>query len=145
MIFAELNWLAVAVAALAQFTIGGIWFGPKTFYPIWMKAMGKEIPTERTDKIGGVNAGLAFGLTFLGQLIQVITLAVFIELATKVDPTFGALGGLAAGALLGFGIAAASSLSHRLFANAGLKVWIIEVAQDIVALAIGGLILGAWL
>jgi Protein of unknown function (DUF1761) len=145
MIFAELNWLAVAVAALAQFTIGGIWFGPKTFYPIWMKAMGKEIPTEQTATIGGVSAGVAFGLTFVGQLIQVITLAVFIELATKVDPSFGALGGLAAGSLLGFGVAAASSLSHRLFANAGLKVWIIEVAQDIVSLAVGGLILGAWL
>lgn len=145
MIFAELNWLAVAVAAVAQFTIGGVWFGPKTFYPIWMKAMGKEIPTEQTPDIGGVPAGLAFGLTFVGQLIQVITLAIFIEVATKVDPSFGALGGLAAGALLGFGIAAASSLSHRLFANAGLKVWIIEVGQDIFALAVGGLILGAWM
>lgn len=144
MIFAELNWLAIAVAAFAQFTIGGIWFGPKTFYPIWMKAMGKEIPTEQGGDIGGVKPGIAFALTFVGQLIQVITSAVFIELATKADPTFGALGGLAAGALLGFGIAAASSLSHRLFANAGLKVWIIEVGQDIVALAIGGLILGAW-
>jgi hypothetical protein len=91
-----------------------------------------------------------FGGAYLGALIQVATLAVFIEVARVVDPAFGAAQGALAGALLGFGIGAAASLSHRLFAQSNYKiadaykVWLIEVGQDIVALTIAGLIIGAW-
>ena len=54
------------------------------------------------------------------------------------------LGGAVTGLLLGVGIAAASSLSHRLFGGQGLRVWIIEVGGDVVSLTVAGLILGAF-
>lgn len=145
MIFSEVNWLAVVVASLVQFFVGAIWFGPKTFYPIWFKALGKQMPTERTTKISGMNAGLVFLMTYIMQFIQATTLAVFVVLAVHYDASFGALGGFLAGALLGFGIGAAPALGHRLFADQGMKVWILEVGADIVALSLGGLIIGAWL
>jgi hypothetical protein len=145
----EINWLAVVVASLTSFVIGAVWFGPKTFYPVWMSAMGRKIPTERVEMSTGSTV-LMFGGTYVGALLQVATLAIVISLARTVDPTIGALGGAAIGALLGFGIGAAASFSHRQFAQQNHKqfhavwVWLIEVGQDIVCLTVAGLIIGAW-
>lgn len=145
----EINWLAVVVASLTSFVIGAVWFGPKTFYPVWMSAMGRKIPAERVEMSTGSTV-LMFGGTYVGALLQVATLAVVVSLARTVDPTIGALGGAAIGALLGFGIGAAASFSHRQFAQQNHKqfhavwVWLIEVGQDIVCLTVAGLIIGAW-
>lgn len=145
----EINWLAVAAASVSMFVIGAAWFMPKTFYPVWMKAQGRKIPTERVEMSGGSTA-LMFGGTFVGTVVQAITLAVIIGLAQSVDPAIGAVGGAAIGALLGFGIGAASSFSHRQFGQAdhnqvnAVWVWILEVGQDIVSLTVAGLIIGAW-
>ena len=35
-----LNLLGVLAAFGFSFVSGAIWFGPKTFYPIWMRARG---------------------------------------------------------------------------------------------------------
>jgi hypothetical protein len=146
----EINWLAVVAASLSSFVIGAVWFGPKTFYPVWMTAMGRKVPTENVPMSAGSTI-LMFGGTYLGALIQVSTLAVVVSLARAVDPTIGALGGAAIGALLGFGIGAAASFSHRQFAQQNhnqvdaVWVWLIEVGQDIVCLAVAGLIIGAWI
>lgn len=145
----EINWLAVTVASLVMFIIGALWFGPKTFYPVWMKAQGRTIPTERIEMSTGSTV-LMFGGTFVGTVIQAVTLAVILNLAQSVDPTIGALGGAAIGALLGFGIGAASSFSHRQFGQHNHKqfdavlVWVLEVSQDIVSLTVAGAIIGAW-
>ena len=147
--FSTLNWAAIAVVSVLGILIGSVWFGPKTFYPVWMKFQGRKVPTERVEMSGGATAAM-FGGAYLGALVQVATLAVFIFVARQVDPAFGATQGALAGALLGFGIGAAASLSHRLFAQSNYKiadaykVWLIEVGQDIVALTVAGLIIGAW-
>jgi hypothetical protein len=146
----EINWLAVAAASLAMFAIGAVWFMPKTFYPVWMKAQGRTIPTEQVAMSGGSTA-LMFGGTFVGTVVQAVTLAIIINLAQSVDPTIGGLGGAAIGAFLGFGIGAASSFSHRQFGQAdhnqvnAVWVWVLEVGQDITSLTVAGLIIGAWL
>ena len=135
----ELNWLAILLAFVAFFVIGAIWFGPKTFYPAWVRAMGSD-PQQSPNAHG---PALVFGLTALGALVQVVTLAVVIGFASA-GGDIGALGGGLIGLLLGVGIAAASSLSHRLFGGQGLRVWIIEVGGDIVSLTVAGLIIGAF-
>jgi hypothetical protein len=145
----NINWLAVIAASFSSFIIGALWFGPKTFYPVWMTAMGRKVPTEQVKMSAGSTI-LMFGGTYVGALVQVATLAVIVALARTVDPTIGALGGAAIGALLGFGIGAAASFSHRQFAQQNHKqvqavwVWLIEVGQDIVCLTVAGVIIGAW-
>ncbi len=138
MIFSELNWLAVLAATFVAFVAGAIWFGPKTFFPIWWKLMGKG----ETDPAGsGANVAIDFGATFLAAFTQATTVAIVIELASASDSSFGPLQGALVGSLLGFGLAAASSLSHRLFAGNGFRVWIIEVGSDIVNLTLMGLVI----
>jgi hypothetical protein len=85
----EINWLAVFIASLSSFVIGAVWFGPKTFYPIWIKAIRGSVPTERTEmKLG--ETLLLFGGTYLGALIQVATLAFVFMFFRELAPGFGA-------------------------------------------------------
>ncbi len=137
MIFSELNWLAVLAATFVAFVAGAIWFGPKTFFPIWWKLMGKG----EADQAGSGNMAIVLGSTFLAALFQATTVAIVIELASAGVSNFGPLQGALVGSLLGFGLAAASSLSHRLFAGNGFRVWIIEVGSDIVNLTLMGLVI----
>lgn len=142
MIFAELNWLAILSATLVAFVAGAIWFGPKTFFPVWWKLMGKENQTPAAGS--GSNMAVVFGSTFLAALVQAITVAIVVELASAGSADFGPLQGALVGSLLGFGLAAASSLSHRLFAGNGFRVWIIEVGSDIVNLTLMGLVIASF-
>ncbi|MFM7144885.1 MAG: DUF1761 domain-containing protein [Actinomycetales bacterium] len=138
---AEINWLAVIVASAVSFVIGFAWFSPKTFFPVWWRAMGRRAD-EAPDS--GHSMAVVFGLTLAGILAQAIVLALVIELirASGQDVTWW--GGAATGALMGVGFAAAASLSHHLFAGFSLRAWVLEVGQDIVCLAAMGAVLGAW-
>lgn len=142
----QINWLAVIVGTFAMFVIGAIWFGPKTFYPVWHKALGKSMPSrdESNQKGAGTSAGIVFGMTFVAALVQATTLALIIQIARELNPDFTWICGAGLGLLLGFGIGAASSLSHRLFSMQGWKVWLIEVGQDVLSLTAAGAIIGAW-
>jgi hypothetical protein len=145
----HLNWLAIFTASILSFIIGATWFGPKTFYPVWMKALGREVPTERIKMSGGETLTM-FGGTYLAALIQVITLGFIISLARTGNPSFGAVDGLLFGFIFSVGLGAFASLSHRMFSHPqfkvykSLKVWVIEVGQDVVCVSLAGLILGAW-
>lgn len=144
-----INWLAVFVASLSSFAIGALWFGPKTFYPVWIRALGREVPTERIEMSGGETA-LMFGGTYLAALIQVSTLAVVIAFARLAADGFGPGTGALFGFVLSVGFGAFASLSHRMFGQPdhkvyrSIKVWLIEVGQDVVCLTVAGAILGAW-
>ena len=143
MSLAAIHWPAVLVATFAAFVTGAICFGPKTFFPIWWKAMGRS-PDEKPGT--GLHMGVVFGSTFAGQFAQAVTLSLLVQTARQAAGTeaFGAGDGALTGLLAGAGIAAASSLSHRLFAGHGFKVWALEVGGDVLGLVIMGAILGGW-
>jgi hypothetical protein len=138
MTFSDLNFIGVLIAFLVSFISGGIWFGPKTFYPIWMKARGIESGqlSQQQNK-----PALLFGGTIIGIIAQTLTLAVIITSLQAANAEFSVVDGALVGAALGVGIAAFASLSHRLFGGESLKVWIIETANDALNLTIAGAII----
>ncbi len=137
MTFSDLNLLGVILAFFVSFISGAIWFGPKTFYPIWMKAKGNSSGQLTTSQNKPV---LLFGGTILGVLIQTLTLALIINSLSK-NIEIDILGGAGIGFALGVGISMFSSLSHRLFGGESLKVWVIETANDALNLTIAGAII----
>lgn len=137
MTFSELNLLGVIVAFFVSFISGAIWFGPKTFYPIWMKAKGNASGQLTASQNKPV---LLFGGTILGVLIQTLTLALIINSLSK-NIEIDVVGGAGIGFALGVGISMFSSLSHRLFGGESLKVWVIETANDALNLTIAGAII----
>ena len=135
----NLNLLAIALGFLAAFIFNAIWFGPKTFYPAWFKALGKPMPKREEVNMSAKGQIALFGGAFAGQLAAVLVLAVVIGLVPGADWSIGALTGLGLGV-----VAAGSSLGHRLFSYQGFKVWIIEVAADVIGLMLAGAIIGAF-
>jgi hypothetical protein len=138
MTFSGLNFLAVLVAFGFSFVSGAIWFGPKTFYPIWMK--------ERGIASGQLNAqqnkpALLFGGTTIGVVLQTLTLALIINSLQQSGADIDVTSGAAIGLALGVGISMFSSLSHRLFGGESIKVWLIETSNDALNLTVAGAII----
>jgi len=138
MTFSGLNLIGVLVAFFVSFISGAIWFGPKTFYPVWMKAKGH--PDGGMSR--NLNNPLAlFGGTIVAVLIQTFTVALVVTSLQHGHPNFGVKDGALVGLVIGVGIAMCSSLSHRLFGGESFKVWVIETANDAINLMISGAII----
>ena len=138
MTFTGLNIVGVIVAFGFSFVSGAIWFGPKTFYPIWMKARGIQSGQLTSNQNKPV---LLFGGTILGVLVQTLTLALVINSLQHAGAEIGVSQGAGIGFALGVGMAMFASLSHRLFGGETLKVWLIETANDALNLTVAGAII----
>lgn len=135
------NWLAVVVSTIAAFVVGAIWFGPKTFYPIWWKAIGRS-PDDKPEGSGSM--AVTFGLIGVAAFVQAVVLALIIGVLRSSGTDVGLVLGAVTGVIVGVGFAATTSLGHRLMGGQGFVVWAIEVGGDIAGLAVMGAILGAW-
>ncbi len=129
--FAHLNWLAIIVAALAPFVIGGLWYGP-LFQKPWMALTGitKETPGQNPIP-------LVMGMSFVLNLVIAISLAMFIGGG---DWHMGLFAGFMAGFTfvgMAFGIV-------YLFESRPLKLWFINAGYQTVVFTVMGVILGAW-
>ncbi|MBP9925833.1 MAG: DUF1761 domain-containing protein [Cyclobacteriaceae bacterium] len=129
----QLNYLAVLVAALSTFLIGGLWYSPAVFGKAWMKENGF---TEEGMK--GGNIVKIFGVAFILGLISAVNLAMF--MGPENDPAMGALWGFLAGA----GWVATFVGTHYLFERRSFKLFLINAGYSIVALTVMGIILAAW-
>ena len=138
MTFNGLNIVGVVVAFGFSFVSGAIWFGPKTFYPIWMK--GRGIQSGQLDSNQNKPV-LLFGGTIIGVLIQTVTVSLIINSLQHAGTDIGISDGAGIGFALGVGIGMFASLSHRVFGGDSLKVWLIETANDAINLTVAGAII----
>jgi hypothetical protein len=128
----ELNYLAIVLAALSTFLLGGLWYSPAVFGKAWMKENGF---TEESLK--GGNMIKIFGLAFVLGLISAINLAMF--MGPEKDVTMGAAYGFAAG----FGWVATFVGTHYLFERRSLKLFLINAGYSVIALTVMGVIIVA--
>jgi hypothetical protein len=133
-----LNFVGILAAFGFSFVSGAIWFGPKTFYSIWMKERGIASGQLNSNQNKPV---LLFGGTILGVLIQTLTLGLIINSLQAAGTEIGISDGAGIGLALGLGVGAFASLSHRLFGGENIKVWIIETANDALNLTVAGAII----
>jgi hypothetical protein len=132
-------WLIAPLAALSTFVFNFAWFGPLKMWTHWTNALGL---TEEDLHGKDHTAPILFGSVLAALLVE--TLVVLWLLSTAyAAPT--AMDGAVLGLALGGGVAATTSLGHRMFAAQGFKVWLIEVTPDVVGLVMIGAVLGAFL
>jgi hypothetical protein len=130
---AAINWLAVVVATVIAFAIGGIWYSKALFGSIWLEEVGL---TEEAAK--EANMAKTFGGTFVLQFLAVTALAVL----AGTDSTWQS--GLQIGILIGvFWIATAYGITY-LFEQRSMRLFIINAGYNVVLFAIAGTIIGAW-
>ncbi|GAA4302130.1 hypothetical protein GCM10023183_13750 [Nibribacter koreensis] len=130
--FQNLNWLAIAAAALSTFLLGGLWYSPLLFANAWMHA-NKFDP----ENMGKPNMALIFGLAFVLSFFMALNLALFIGAG---DTAFGAT----AGFMAGFGWVALGIGVISLFERKPLAYVLINGGYMTVAFTVMGAILGAW-
>ena len=128
------NWLAVAIAGISAFVLGGVWYSPALFGKAWMKE--NNISVEDVQK---GNKAKIFGWSFILSLVMAVNLAMFLSGDPKTDLAMGIVYGLLTGLWIFCGIAIVALFEHRsaryIFVNGGYML---------VALGLMGAIIGAW-
>lgn len=125
----NINWLAVLLAALAGFIVGGLWYSV-LFAKVWQREAGV---TDEQLKHGTVRV---FAGSFLLAAVMAVVLAAFIG---DGGAGFGALAGLATGAAW---VAAALGVNY-LFERRSLTLFAINASYNIVTFTAMGAIIGA--
>lgn len=91
----ELNWPAVAVAALAYFVLGGLWFLPRVFGDVWTHSLGWK-PAE--DEQPGPEL-------YIGPLVTCVIATVAVALLASAAGAETLVDGVVLGLIAGLGIA----------------------------------------
>lgn len=129
------NLLALLVAAVAAFMIGGIWYSPVLFSKAFMQHIGKSEAELRA----GAHATMYLGL-FVGWLVAALILANLVQ-------AVGANGAIES-AQVGFwvwcGFALTSALGPLFFEMRSKHLFLINQGYNLVAMLAMGAILGAW-
>ena len=134
--FSQLNWLAVGVAAVAAFLVGGLWYG-LIFSKAWIRL--HKYSEEEVQAMSKVQAQ-CFALMFAADVVGAIVLSLFVvalEINTVADGLM--LGGLAA---VGFVIVdkVKENVAHR----KPVPAFAIDAGYALCTLLVMGAILGAW-
>jgi hypothetical protein len=127
-----INYLAVVVAALSTFLVGGLWYSPVLFGPRWQRAAGD------VRKPGDAHPARVFGLSFVFALVAALAYALIIP------PAANATMALLQGVVVGAGVVAASFGINYQFANRPAVLWLIDGGYHTVQFALYGLIIGLW-
>ena len=139
--FSAINWLAVVVCVIVSFAVGFVWYSPKVFFDTWWKALGK---TEK-DMPGSGGMGMTWAMTAVASIVQAVGMAFMVPaIAGGMPGGVNAANGALVGFMLWLPFMAATSLTNRMFAQHGLKVWAIEAGNHLITLVLFGAILGAW-
>ena len=130
----QLNWLAVLVATVTAFALGGIWYGPLFGKP-WQRLAGLS-----DEDIQQGHPGKIFGGAFCLNLVMATVLGLLLQL----HPSPGLVSGLNIGVLLALSFIATSIGINYLFQQRPIGQYLIEVGYMVVLMALMGAILGAW-
>jgi len=128
----QINVIAVVVAALSSFLLGGLWYSPMLFGNAWNRAAGD------TRKKGEGHPAKVFGLSFAFALVAAFVYALLIPAAS------GAASAAGQGLLVGAGLVAASFGINYQFANRTGLLWVIDGGYHTIQFGLFGLILGLW-
>ena len=127
------NWIAVLVAGISAFVLGGVWYSPALFGKAWMQENNFT-----ADDIKSRNKGKVFGLSLLLTLLMSVNLAMYLN-TPNINFQLGLLYGLLAGVWVFCGIAMVA-----LFELKTGKYIFINGGYCFIALGLMGAILGAW-
>lgn len=129
----SINWLAVLVAGISAFMVGGVWYSPSLFGKAWMT---DNKLSEADIKQG--NKGKIFGATAIFSLLMAANLGMFLNDA-KTDLQWGAIAGFLAGIWTFAAIAI-----HSLFELKSWRLIFINGGYSVVSLVLMGAIIGLW-
>lgn len=139
----SMNWLAILVAGISAFVLGGVWYSPALFGKAWMK---ENKMTE--DDVRRGNKGKIFGGAFILSLLIAANMGMFLSeppagckegCYPTVDIAWGAIAGFLSGIWIFAFIAIIGLFEHK-----SIRYILINGGYSLVALILMGAIIGAW-
>lgn len=134
----HINYLAVLVAAVAAFALGGLWYSPLLFAKQWVNAHGY---TEEQVNEMQKTAGKAYAVSFVCQLLIALAIAVLVGYIhmERVGQ------GLKLGVLIWGGFAFPLGLMASMFSRKRITVFFIDTGYQLVYLLVMSAIITWWL
>jgi len=131
------NWLAVAVAAIVVFLIGGTWYAP-LFGKAWVKAQGFT-----DEQVKEMQAKMSPPIFFGGMIVSYFVMALVVAVIFRA----GAINTAITGAMWGFLfwlIHSAFKMTDHIASGKVFAVFTIDASFQLIALLVTGAIVGAW-
>jgi hypothetical protein len=135
----HVNFLAVLVAGVVIFLLGGLWYSPVLFARRWTALMGKS-----EEELKAAAAASPVALMYLAAFLCGLVIA--LVLATIIGH-FGPLSlirGAKVGALCWLGFAATTTFATAIFSMTPKPLWLINSGYNLVSFVVAGAIIGAW-
>ena len=134
--FAEVNYLAVGLAAVLSFALGMLWYSPLLFAKPWMAGHGY---TEADLKRMQSGMGPTYALSFVCWFVMATVLAVVAgHFGEGVGPTFHV------GLHLWLGFSATVGLTNNRFSDKPLSLWAIDAGYQVASIGVMAVVLGLW-
>lgn len=130
----HVNLLAVAVAALTSFMLGGFWYSPLMFLKSWEQESGQPSRTNEKGRHPAIVFGFAYVLAFIAALFFTFILGPQPGLAKAITQAF----------IVGLAFVASSFGINYLFGGQSLKLWMINAGYHVVQFLLYGLVFGLW-
>jgi hypothetical protein len=145
--FPPINWLAVLVAAIVIFALGGLWYSPVLFMKKWI-ALQNRTEEQMRAEAAAANMPVMYVSAFVTALLTAVVMAHLLgHLSAAVDPNVmrpSAAHGAAFGFACWLGFAAPTSYGTAIFSGKPKQLWLIDSTYNLVAFMLAGAILGAW-
>lgn len=122
---------SVIIATIVSMVIGGIWFGPKTLYPVMQELMGQtdEMVAKRMENF---KPAIHFGIVIIGEFTLALMLYGLLQI------TDGDLRII----LFPILFVVVSNMKTNVFTFMSFKLFLIQEGEKIVSLLAMGLIIG---
>jgi magnesium-transporting ATPase (P-type) len=130
----RINYLAVIVAAILYFLLGGLWFG-FLFSNQWVALEGfKEADLKN------INPTIPYIVSMIANLV----IAFILALVCATQKADSAVKGAQTGILMGIGFVATTALSTYMFEGRSFHLYLINEGYPVVGLGLMGGVIGAW-
>ena len=136
--FDYLNWPAIAVAALAYFALGALWYSKALFAKRWLADLKIDVNDPNAKK----GIGMMFGGSLVLMFVQCLAIAVLAERMEIREA--GWLSGLKLGAFTGCCFAATAVGVNYLYEKKPLSLFLINGGYAIAGNIIAAIIICSW-
>jgi len=140
--FPAINYLAVFVAAILIFVLGGLWYSPVLFAKRWIALQGRTEEQMRAEAAAS-NMPMMYLAAFICAFIQAWVMAMVVGHMSQVAE-MGIAHAAIFSALLWLGFAATTSYATALFSGKPRQLWLIDSTYNLVSFVLAGIILATW-
>ena len=134
----KIKYLAVIVATLVHYILGGLWYSPLLFGNKFLQFINWS--PEKVTEMGKQSHAKELALAFVTSLVLVYILAHFVQY-TKATT---AMAGIQTAVWLWLGFIVTTQAATVIFEQRPLGLYLINIAYQLVGCALAGLILALW-